>query len=43
MTQKTTFESLGLNQWLIEQLKAVGIMKPTPIQSSCTPKILEGE
>ncbi|XP_002735561.1 putative ATP-dependent RNA helicase DDX49 [Saccoglossus kowalevskii] len=36
------FSSLGLNDWLVKQCKAVGITKPTPIQYYCIPQILEG-
>ena len=39
---KKTFLELGLNEWLVTQCKAVGIVKPTPIQLNCLPKIIEG-
>jgi hypothetical protein len=36
------FSDLGLNKWLVDQLKAVGLEKPTPIQQHCVPQILKG-
>ncbi|XP_069042326.1 probable ATP-dependent RNA helicase DDX49 [Lepisosteus oculatus] len=36
------FSSLGLSDWLIQQCKQMGINKPTPVQQSCVPAILEG-
>ena len=39
---RKTFAELGLNEWLCKQCKAVGMVKPTPIQLSCTPEILKG-
>lgn len=36
------FSSLGLSDWLIKQCKQLGISKPTPVQQSCMPPILEG-
>ena len=38
-----TFAELGLNEWLVSQCTAVGMVKPTPIQRNCVPKIIEGE
>ncbi|XP_064609742.1 probable ATP-dependent RNA helicase DDX49 [Liolophura sinensis] len=37
------FEDLGLNEWLCNQCKALGIRKPTPIQKNCIPAILMGQ
>ncbi|XP_064620653.1 probable ATP-dependent RNA helicase DDX49 [Lineus longissimus] len=37
------FSDLGLNKWLVDQLKAVGLEKPTPIQQHCVPQILKGK
>ena len=42
-TVNKTFADLGLNEWLINQCKAVGLLKPTPIQNNCVPEILKGE
>ncbi len=39
----STFESLGLSDWLIEQCKIIGYKTPTPIQHSCVPRILNGK
>lgn len=36
------FRSLGLSTWLVDQCKAIGILKPTPIQRNCIPEILKG-
>ncbi|MBN3303014.1 DDX49 helicase, partial [Amia calva] len=36
------FSSLGISDWLIGQCKQMGISKPTPVQESCVPAILEG-
>ena len=38
----SSFEQLGLNEWLVDQCKAVGMEKPTPIQINCIPEILDG-
>lgn len=38
----SSFQDLGLQEWLINQLKAVGVRKPTPIQQHCIPEILKG-
>lgn len=37
-----SFESLGLNEWLIETLHSLSITKPTEIQTACIPSILQG-
>ncbi|GAB1597355.1 probable ATP-dependent RNA helicase DDX49 [Argonauta hians] len=37
-----TFKELGLNSWLVDQCRVVGISRPTPIQVNCIPKILKG-
>lgn len=37
-----SFKSLGLADWLVRQLVAVGIKEPTPVQTNCIPPILEG-
>ena len=42
-TSAKSFADLGLNQWLLDQCKAVGMSKPTPIQYNCVPEILKGE
>ncbi|XP_064390499.1 probable ATP-dependent RNA helicase DDX49 [Halichondria panicea] len=38
----TSFPSLGLSDWLVGQVNAVGIKDPTPVQVNCIPPILEG-
>ncbi len=39
----TSFPSLGLSDWLVGQVNAVGIKDPTPVQANCIPPILEGQ
>lgn len=36
------FHDLGLDDWLTDQCKAMGLKKPTPIQQNCIPHILLG-
>jgi ATP-dependent RNA helicase DDX49/DBP8 len=38
----STFESLGIRQWLVQSLKNMAITKPTGIQKGCIPEILKG-
>ena len=38
-----TFESLGLDSWLVQALSAMSIKRPTPIQATCIGPILEGK
>ncbi|XP_013095460.2 probable ATP-dependent RNA helicase DDX49 [Biomphalaria glabrata] len=35
-------EGLGLDEWLVKQCQAMGITKPSPIQTNCITPILEG-
>jgi len=37
------FESLGLAEWLVRQVSAMGFKEPTPVQAHCIPPILEGK
>eukprot|EP00002_Diphylleia_rotans_P039899 TRINITY_DN9376_c0_g1_i4.p1 TRINITY_DN9376_c0_g1~~TRINITY_DN9376_c0_g1_i4.p1 ORF type:complete len:462 (-),score=101.90 TRINITY_DN9376_c0_g1_i4:12-1397(-) len=37
-----TFTKLGVAPWLVQNLAAVGIKKPTPIQLQCIPPALKG-
>eukprot|EP00741_Cyanophora_paradoxa_P019107 tig00021122_g18449.t1 len=37
-----TFMELGLDGWLVETVRNMGIARPTPIQENCIPPILEG-
>ena len=37
------FESLGLAEWLLRQVSAMGFKEPTPVQAHCIPPILEGK
>ena len=39
---KSTFSSLGLQEWLVNQCKSVGIKRPSAIQHNCIPPILKG-
>jgi len=36
------FKSLGVSNWILAQLKEVGIVKPSGVQTSCIPPILDG-
>ena len=36
------FHGLGLDSWLTDQCKAMGLKKPTEIQQNCIPPILRG-
>ncbi|XP_072050708.1 probable ATP-dependent RNA helicase DDX49 [Amphiura filiformis] len=40
---KSSFASLGLQEWLITQCKSVGINRPSAIQHNCIPPILKGQ
>ncbi|RCN36356.1 DEAD/DEAH box helicase, partial [Ancylostoma caninum] len=37
-----SFSELGLSSWLIQQLNAMRVLKPTPVQSNCIPQVLQG-
>ena len=37
-----TFEQIGVQKWLVENLKKLAINKPTEIQALCIPSILQG-
>lgn len=37
-----TFSSLGLDNWLTQQIENVGLKEPTPVQQNCIPPILQG-
>lgn len=39
----SSFKSLGLSDWLVAQMAAIGFKEPTPVQINCIPPILEGE
>ncbi|MCU4136860.1 DEAD/DEAH family ATP-dependent RNA helicase [Buchnera aphidicola (Sitobion miscanthi)] len=39
---ESTFSFLGLNPFLIQSLTEMGYVKPSPIQASCIPLLLEG-
>uniref|UniRef100_G1MZI5 RNA helicase n=1 Tax=Meleagris gallopavo TaxID=9103 RepID=G1MZI5_MELGA len=36
------FRELGLAPWLVEQARQMGLSRPTPVQASCIPPILQG-
>jgi len=42
MSDKKTFESLGMSSWICKQMKRLNLKAPTPIQVSCIPEILAG-
>ena len=33
---------LGLNSWLVNQCRSLGLRHPTPVQSNCIPEIIKG-
>lgn len=37
-----TFSSLGLDNWLTQQIENVGLKEPTLVQQNCIPPILQG-
>ncbi|KAK6736415.1 hypothetical protein RB195_019226 [Necator americanus] len=37
-----SLSELGLSSWLIQQLTAMRVVKPTPVQANCIPQILQG-
>ena len=39
----TTFQSLGLNDWLVKQCRIFGLTAPTPVQAACIPPTLNGQ
>ena len=39
----SSFKGLGLSDWLVAQMAAIGFKEPTPVQTNCIPPILEGE
>ena len=42
LSGEASFRALGLNQWLSNNVVAMGISKPTPVQRGCIPPILAG-
>ncbi|KAI8824154.1 P-loop containing nucleoside triphosphate hydrolase protein [Fimicolochytrium jonesii] len=42
MTDKRTFNDLGLDSWLEDALRTLSIKEPTEIQRACIPEILAG-
>ncbi|MFZ5754275.1 MAG: DEAD/DEAH box helicase, partial [Bacillota bacterium] len=43
MSQNVSFLNLGVAQWLVEKLKAIGIKEPTEVQKAAIPAILAGK
>uniref|UniRef100_A0A183BL91 RNA helicase n=1 Tax=Globodera pallida TaxID=36090 RepID=A0A183BL91_GLOPA len=37
-----SWREIGISPWLIKQLEEFNLRKPTPVQTNCIPKILEG-
>lgn len=37
------FSQLGIDDWLVQQCRSVGLKSPTPIQQHCTEPILQGK
>lgn len=42
-SRNDSFSSLGLDEWLVNACKELGIAKPTPVQSNCIPETLSGK
>jgi ATP-dependent RNA helicase DDX49/DBP8 len=42
-SEGTSFNSLGVDQWLCDTLKVMAIRQPTEIQRACIPPILAGK
>jgi superfamily II DNA/RNA helicase len=42
-SKDTTFEDLGLSNWLVDALSSLSIRKPSEIQKACVPAILSGK
>jgi len=38
----SSFHSMGVKDWILDQLSGLGVKKPTPVQQNCIPAILEG-
>ena len=43
LPSNNTFQTLGLDDWLVHALKAMSIKRPTPIQAACIRPVLEGK
>lgn len=41
--EHVSFGRLGLDEWLVNQCKTMGLSKPTEIQQNCIPRILKGK
>lgn len=41
--EHVSFGRLGLDEWLVNQCKTMGLSKPTEIQQNCIPRILTGK
>jgi ATP-dependent RNA helicase DDX49/DBP8 len=39
----TSFEGLGLTDWLVRACRELGMKRPTPVQQGCVPQILAGK
>lgn len=39
----TSFQGLGLTDWLVRSCKELGMKRPTPVQQGCVPQILAGK
>ena len=42
-SERVSFSSLGIADWLVSQVAAVGFQHPTPVQVNCIPPILSGK
>jgi len=38
----STFEGLGVSNWILRQLSCLGISTPSPVQAQCIPPVLDG-
>ena len=39
----TSFEDLGLHEWLVKACGEMGFVKPTTVQQKCIPPIMDGK
>lgn len=42
MSDKKSFESIGLSPWICKQMNKLGLKSPTAIQQECIPAALSG-
>ncbi|KAJ4793513.1 RNA helicase 36 [Rhynchospora pubera] len=42
-TAGTAFSDLGLSEWAVDTCRELGMLRPTPVQHQCIPRILTGD